>query len=244
VPRHSAQLAATRGRGHRRPSRRLARGRGPGPGIHRGESSGTRALFHHGIRAVSTRGAPARRGSHRFPQQRLGLPHAQRGRRRPAAAEGPGPLPAQLRGRAGGGDVRGRGRIRAGCIRPGRFIDVSKQQVLASRIDYVLGQMVAGDLPVRHREDRVRSRRTRGYLSLPGRVRLHLDVRARALESPARVAGRSGLDGVLSGALAGARVHAGARGAVPFPHRRSGSARRTSTRRRRLRRSSGSPSSR
>jgi crotonobetainyl-CoA:carnitine CoA-transferase CaiB-like acyl-CoA transferase len=30
----------------------------------------------------------------------------------------------------------------------GRFIDVSKQQVLASRIDYVLGQMVAGDLPV------------------------------------------------------------------------------------------------
>ncbi|MBP1778558.1 MAG: CoA transferase, partial [candidate division NC10 bacterium] len=30
----------------------------------------------------------------------------------------------------------------------GRFIDVSKQAVLASRVDYVLGQMVAGDLPV------------------------------------------------------------------------------------------------
>lgn len=30
----------------------------------------------------------------------------------------------------------------------GRFIDVSKQEVLASRVDYVLGQMVAGDLPV------------------------------------------------------------------------------------------------
>lgn len=30
----------------------------------------------------------------------------------------------------------------------GRFIDVSKQQVLASRIDYVLGQMVAGDMDV------------------------------------------------------------------------------------------------
>ena len=29
----------------------------------------------------------------------------------------------------------------------GRFIDVSKQEVLASRVDYVLGQMVAGDLP-------------------------------------------------------------------------------------------------
>jgi crotonobetainyl-CoA:carnitine CoA-transferase CaiB-like acyl-CoA transferase len=31
----------------------------------------------------------------------------------------------------------------------GQFIDVSKQQVLASRIDYVLGQMVAGDMDVR-----------------------------------------------------------------------------------------------
>lgn len=30
----------------------------------------------------------------------------------------------------------------------GRFIDVSRQQVLASRIDYVLGQMVAGDMDV------------------------------------------------------------------------------------------------
>ncbi|MDR3417191.1 MAG: CoA transferase [Nevskia sp.] len=30
----------------------------------------------------------------------------------------------------------------------GRFIDVSKQQVLASRIDYVLGQMVSGDMDV------------------------------------------------------------------------------------------------
>jgi crotonobetainyl-CoA:carnitine CoA-transferase CaiB-like acyl-CoA transferase len=30
----------------------------------------------------------------------------------------------------------------------GRFIDISKQQVLASRIDYVLGQMVAGDMDV------------------------------------------------------------------------------------------------
>jgi crotonobetainyl-CoA:carnitine CoA-transferase CaiB-like acyl-CoA transferase len=30
----------------------------------------------------------------------------------------------------------------------GRFIDISAQEVLASRIDYVLGQMVAGDLPV------------------------------------------------------------------------------------------------
>jgi crotonobetainyl-CoA:carnitine CoA-transferase CaiB-like acyl-CoA transferase len=32
--------------------------------------------------------------------------------------------------------------------RLGRFIDISKQQVLASRADYVLGQMVAGDMPV------------------------------------------------------------------------------------------------
>jgi crotonobetainyl-CoA:carnitine CoA-transferase CaiB-like acyl-CoA transferase len=31
---------------------------------------------------------------------------------------------------------------------PGRFIDISKQEVLASRVDYVLAQMVAGDLPV------------------------------------------------------------------------------------------------
>ncbi|MES2489124.1 MAG: CoA transferase [Pseudomonadota bacterium] len=30
----------------------------------------------------------------------------------------------------------------------GRFIDISKQQVLASRLDYVLGQMVAGDMDV------------------------------------------------------------------------------------------------
>jgi crotonobetainyl-CoA:carnitine CoA-transferase CaiB-like acyl-CoA transferase len=30
----------------------------------------------------------------------------------------------------------------------GRFIDISKQQVLASRADYVLGQMVAGDMDV------------------------------------------------------------------------------------------------
>jgi len=32
--------------------------------------------------------------------------------------------------------------------RLGRFIDISKQQVLASRADYVLGQMVAGDMAV------------------------------------------------------------------------------------------------
>jgi crotonobetainyl-CoA:carnitine CoA-transferase CaiB-like acyl-CoA transferase len=31
----------------------------------------------------------------------------------------------------------------------GQFIDIAKQQVLASRVDYVLGQMVAGDLDVR-----------------------------------------------------------------------------------------------
>jgi len=30
----------------------------------------------------------------------------------------------------------------------GRFIDISMQEVLASRVDYVLGQMVAGDMPV------------------------------------------------------------------------------------------------
>ncbi|NGY03380.1 CaiB/BaiF CoA transferase family protein [Solimonas terrae] len=30
----------------------------------------------------------------------------------------------------------------------GRFIDISKQEVLASRVDYVLGQMVAGDMDV------------------------------------------------------------------------------------------------
>ena len=30
----------------------------------------------------------------------------------------------------------------------GRFIDISKQEVLASRADYVLGQMVAGDMDV------------------------------------------------------------------------------------------------
>lgn len=30
----------------------------------------------------------------------------------------------------------------------GRFIDIAKQQVLASRVDYVLGQMVAGDMDV------------------------------------------------------------------------------------------------
>lgn len=30
----------------------------------------------------------------------------------------------------------------------GRFIDIAKQQVLASRLDYVLGQMVAGDMDV------------------------------------------------------------------------------------------------
>jgi crotonobetainyl-CoA:carnitine CoA-transferase CaiB-like acyl-CoA transferase len=30
----------------------------------------------------------------------------------------------------------------------GRFIDISKQQVLASRLDYVLGQMIAGDMDV------------------------------------------------------------------------------------------------
>lgn len=30
----------------------------------------------------------------------------------------------------------------------GRFIDVSKQEVMASRVDYVLGQMVAGDMDV------------------------------------------------------------------------------------------------
>ncbi|MFP5304948.1 MAG: CaiB/BaiF CoA transferase family protein [Gammaproteobacteria bacterium] len=30
----------------------------------------------------------------------------------------------------------------------GRFIDISQQQVLASRVDYVLGQMVAGDMDV------------------------------------------------------------------------------------------------
>jgi crotonobetainyl-CoA:carnitine CoA-transferase CaiB-like acyl-CoA transferase len=32
--------------------------------------------------------------------------------------------------------------------RHGRFIDISKQEVLASRVDYVLGQMVAGDMEV------------------------------------------------------------------------------------------------
>ncbi len=31
---------------------------------------------------------------------------------------------------------------------PGRFIDISKQEVMASRVDYVLAQMVAGELPV------------------------------------------------------------------------------------------------
>ncbi|WP_428310112.1 CaiB/BaiF CoA transferase family protein [Hydrocarboniphaga sp.] len=31
----------------------------------------------------------------------------------------------------------------------GQFIDISRQQVLASRVDYVLGQMVAGDMDVR-----------------------------------------------------------------------------------------------
>lgn len=30
----------------------------------------------------------------------------------------------------------------------GRVIEISKQQVLASRVDYVLGQMIAGDMPV------------------------------------------------------------------------------------------------
>lgn len=32
----------------------------------------------------------------------------------------------------------------------GRFIDIAKQRVLASRLDYVLGQMVAGDMEVTH----------------------------------------------------------------------------------------------